>query len=113
MGYLPVYLSSPSKEKLIKGVKYKKLDLKKFKNIRKINKNYDYVVNSISVNKFNIKLNIKNRSYGRDKLNCTNYLIKAYKLFGFHSIIFQSLSSIWAYARYKQANSYSCEGLLF
>ena len=28
--------SSPSKEKLIKGVKYKKLDLKKFKNIRKL-----------------------------------------------------------------------------
>ena len=28
-------------------------------------------------------------SYGRDKLNCTNYLIKAYKLFGFPSTIFR------------------------
>jgi len=27
--------------------------------------------------------------YGRDKLNCTNYLIKAYKLFGFPSVIFR------------------------
>ena len=36
----------PDGEKFIKGVKYKKLDLKKFKNLKKIKKNYDYIVNS-------------------------------------------------------------------
>lgn len=127
--------SSLSKEKLIKGVKYKKLDLKKFKDIKKINKNYDYVVNASGYINNNIKTKYKKdhfkilknlvdhfknskiksflqigtsaeyggkkspqventkckpkSSYGRDKLNCTNYLIKAYKVFGFPSTIFR------------------------
>ena len=127
--------SIPSGEKFIKGVKYKKLDLKKFKNLKKIKKNYDYIVNSSGYINNNIKTKYKKdhfkilknlvdhfkyskiksflqigssaeyggkkspqfetakckpkSPYGRDKLNCTNYLIKAYKLFGFPSVIFR------------------------
>ena len=38
--------SRPKKEKFIKGVKYKRVDLRKYKNVKNINKNFDYVVNS-------------------------------------------------------------------
>jgi nucleoside-diphosphate-sugar epimerase len=127
--------SRPKKEKFIKGVKYKRVDLRKYKNVKNINKNFDYVVNSSGYINNNIikKYNndhfkilknlvehfkkskikrflqigtsaeyggkyspqvetakcIPRSPYGKDKLNCTNYLLKAYDLFKFPSTIFR------------------------
>ena len=71
---LPVYLKAVLQKKLIKGVKYKKLDLKKFKNIRKINKNYGLLVNSSGY----INNNTKTK-YKKDHFKILKNLVEHFK----------------------------------
>ena len=63
--------SRPTKEKFIKGVKYKRADLRKYKNVKNINKNFDYVVNSSGYINNNI-----NKKYNNDHIKILKNLVE-------------------------------------
>ena len=62
-----ISLNQILKEKKCSGVKYKRLDLRKKNNIKKIKKNYDYIINCLSFNRnqkiFNFFLKFKPQKF--------------------------------------------------
>ena len=125
----------PRKNKILKKVKYINMNLEDTKNLKKINKDFDYLVNAAGYINNNDSLKYKNHNlkitknifthfketnikaflsvgssaeyggrnskknenflcipkskYGKDKLNCTDFLIKVFKKFNFPSIVFR------------------------
>ncbi len=126
----------PKKEKYIRGVNYKKLNLEKFKNYHILKKNFDYLINASGYINNNNKTKYKEHNfeitknifwyfrdskikafisfgssaeyggknspqsenfkckpetyYGKDKLKCTNFLIKSFNKYSFPMIIFRA-----------------------